>query len=279
MISRKQPEKKVIKTAFRNKILSYSCCEHETQILQSILDYLPVVITTLSPLNSTAGILERREAFLAFLFYFDPRLLRVASVLEYCSIKSIEDNQANIINYFVGSKYKLNYSEAITFYESILDGFYVNGGTIFTSIEGKTAIVIDNRSQKDKVIDYINKYWKYLLMEKPKIIPKINKKIMSKALVDFLIFDGFSVKAICGIANDIFSEETGLDDKIKISFTEFDVRSQKTYLKKDLENDSFYPVYKYLEANIYNDPKKLCEALSSRPFVLRFDDKNKKFHI
>jgi hypothetical protein len=173
----------------------------------------------------------------------------------------------------------LSYSEAITIYESYLADGYTSKGIGVTKIEEKTAIVLEKYTKKEQLIEYIDKNWDYLRLERPGKMPKTNCKIMSKTLIDFLVYDGFDVKTVTNIINDIFSEETGLDTFIKISFTESDVRSEKTYLKKYLANDCFSEVIPYLNKTIYNSPEKTCEAYNNRIFSLNFNEKTNKFYL
>ena len=158
MITQKRPEEEVVKSSFRNKILSFSKCEHDTRTLEIMLGFLPHIVATLAPLDHYAGPIERREAFLSFLFYFDPRFVRIQGILDLCSIKSIHGNRGNIINYLVKSPHKLNYSEAITIFESYLADGYTSKGIYFTKLEGKTAIVVDDLTQKTNLTKFINKY-------------------------------------------------------------------------------------------------------------------------
>lgn len=238
---------------------------------------MPHIVATLAPLDHYAGPIERREAFLSFLFYFDPRFVRIQGILDLCSIKSIHGNRDNIINYLVKSPHKLNYSEAITIFESYLADGYTSKGIYFTKLEGKTAIVVDDLTQKTNLTKFINKYWRYLRLDRSDKIPKTNAKIMSKGLIDFLVYDGFDVKTVTDIINEIFSEETGLDRYLKESFTEADVGSEKSYLKSFLAKDCFSEAFSYLVENVYNDPKKHCEMLRKRPLLLRYDKKSDNF--
>ncbi len=87
------------------------------------------------------------------------------------------------------------------------------------------------------------------------------------------------MKTVTKIINDIFSEETGLDEFIKTSFTESDVRSEKTYLNKYLVNDSFSEIIPYLNETIYSSPEKICEAYNNRIFSLNYNERTKKFYL
>lgn len=248
-------------------------------MLTMMLDFLPNIIVSLRSLNHPSGILERREDYLSFLFYLDPRLVRLQGIFDVCSIETINSNRGNIINYLVESPYMLSYSEAIMIYESYLVGAYTSKGIGATKIEGKTAIVFEDYTKKESLVEYVNKNWEYLRLDRPGKMPKTSCKIMSKILIDFLAYDGFDVKTVTKIINDIFSEETGLDEFIKTSFTESDVRSEKTYLNKYLVNDSFSEIIPYLNETIYSSPEKICEAYNNRIFSLNYNERTKKFYL
>ena len=105
MITQKKSEKEVRNSIVHSRITSYAKDTYDYQILQSIYEQLPIIIQTLKPIDSAADTAKRRKYYLGYLFFFEPRFLRIAGIMNACNIQSIKDNKANIIDYFTKTTY------------------------------------------------------------------------------------------------------------------------------------------------------------------------------
>lgn len=275
--------KHIDRGALRKQILEISDTDEERHYLSSLVDQIYLITNTLSVLDKYADIQEQRKAYLGFLFYFDPKFLRIATLIHDCSAESVKNNRNNLIRYIHDTYPTFDSSMSIALYESITNtklgcSWFISPKINCSKRKSKIHIAFDEQMTKSECLKYMNENWE-LIHTLQSSNERINKKIISKTLVDFLIYFGFSTEKILKFTDIYFSEETGLANKIRDSFTKESIRSQKSALKKCMENDAMHEAYcKYLR--IIDDPKRHKEIYQKiTPLTLLFDNDKQKFDI